>query len=92
MFDIVDEELQTRWLIWPFVWAICGNGDGEGEAGDGREDERSRRLQALVKLGWEHTEVRFVVPEEVDRMQTVPYLGRNLRRVLSGGDDSRGGD
>ena len=41
-------------------------------------------LQGLVKLDWEHTEVRFIKPDEMKSYQTVTDLGRSLSAALDG--------
>ncbi|MCJ1438972.1 Initiation factor 2B-like protein [Xylographa pallens] len=75
-YEILDEELDTRWTIWPFAWVLKGE-DGE-RVGSGEEG------RAMVRLDWEHTDVRFVRPEEVEGMRTVAHLEWSLRRVLRG--------
>ena len=37
-----------------------------------------------VRLDWEHTESRWVRPEEVSGMETVPELAEALARVYKG--------
>ncbi|MCJ1475827.1 Initiation factor 2B-like protein [Lambiella insularis] len=69
-YELVDAALATRWTIWPFVWMLRGEGGPE-------------KLQGMVRLGEEHSEVRFVRVEEVEGLETVEGLGRGLRGVLS---------
>ncbi|MCJ1390195.1 hypothetical protein MMC18_003053 [Xylographa bjoerkii] len=70
-YEILDAALETRWTIWPFAWTLVGVQDGEV----------GRRM---VSLDWEHTECRFVRPEEVGGMETVAHLERSLGRVVRG--------
>ncbi len=35
-----------------------------------------------IKLDWEHTEFRWILPEEVEAYDTVPKLNESLKRVL----------
>ncbi len=37
-----------------------------------------------VRLDWEHTEMRWVRPEEVSELETVPGLAKALSRVYKG--------
>jgi len=39
-----------------------------------------------IRLDWENLEMRWVLPEEIVQLQTVPALKEALERVLSGGD------
>lgn len=77
-YEIVDEELRTKWTIWPFAWMLRGEGGAE-------------ELQKMIRLDWEHTEVRFVRPEEVEGMQRVRHLERSLKGVLRGHFEADGG-
>ncbi len=43
---------------------------------------------ALVRTDWEHTEVRWVRPEEVARYETVPGLAEGLRRCYEAASGS----
>jgi len=36
-----------------------------------------------IRLDWENAEARWVLPEEVERLDTVPALAETLRRVLA---------
>lgn len=36
-----------------------------------------------IRLDWENTEMRWIRPEELDRLQTVPALRQTLERVFS---------
>jgi 8-oxo-dGTP pyrophosphatase MutT (NUDIX family) len=39
-----------------------------------------------IRLDWENVEMRWVLPEEIIQLQTVPALKEALERVLPGGD------
>lgn len=39
-------------------------------------------LAKSIKLGWEHTEVQFVKPAELDKHDHVPLLEIGMKRVL----------
>ena len=80
----MDEALDTRWTIWPFVWRIVGD-EEQREEREGDGEERDRRLQSLIQLDWEHESVVFVRPEEVEEMRTVDNLARSVRAVLEEG-------
>ena len=83
-FEIVDDGLETRWTIWPFVWRIVGDESTEEVMGEEGWEARDKRLQDLVRLDWEHDSVVFVRPEEVGGMRTVDNLGRSVKAVLDG--------
>ena len=53
-------------------------------SGDEGVEGAAKALQDMITLDWEHTEVRFVRPEEVGGMETVTNLDRSLRAVLRG--------
>ena len=77
-YEIYDKALGKRWQISAFAWLLVRNGvDG----GEGISEDEAKKM---IKLDWEHTEVRFVRPEEVDRMETVEHLGKSVRSVLGG--------
>jgi len=42
---------------------------------------RFRVRDPKVRLDWEHTEFRWILPEEIDQFVTVPQLGEVWRRV-----------
>ena len=90
-----------RWRICPFAWRLKGwevkgsgegRGDGEGRGGYekaiGIEEEERKALREKVVLDWEHTEWRLVRAEEVEDMQTVAHLGRTVRVLFGGGEES----
>jgi ADP-ribose pyrophosphatase YjhB (NUDIX family) len=37
-----------------------------------------------IKLNWEHSEYRWIEPNEMDRFDTVPNLDTGLKRILQG--------
>jgi len=39
-----------------------------------------------IRLDWENVEMRWILPEEIAQLQTVPALKETLERVLPGGD------
>ena len=39
-----------------------------------------------IEIDWEHSEYRFVRPEEVDALDHVPHLEKGLKRVVVGGE------
>ncbi len=39
-----------------------------------------------IRLDWEHVEMRWILPEEIVQLQTVPALKETLERVLPGDD------
>ena len=39
-----------------------------------------------IRLDWENLEMRWILPEEIVQLQTVPALKEALERVLPGGD------
>jgi 8-oxo-dGTP diphosphatase len=39
-----------------------------------------------IRLDWENVEMRWVLPEEIDQLKTVPALKEALERVLPGAD------
>lgn len=39
-----------------------------------------------IRLDWENLEMRWILPEEIVQLQTVPALKETLDRVLPGGD------
>jgi len=39
-----------------------------------------------IRLDWENVEMRWILPEEILQLQTVPKLKETLERVLPGGD------
>jgi len=39
-----------------------------------------------IALDWENVEMRWILPEEIAQLQTVPALKETLDRVLPGGD------
>jgi 8-oxo-dGTP diphosphatase len=61
---VVDEAIDTRWTVHPFLFEMVQPDD--------------------VRLDWEHTESRWVRPEEVSGMDTVPGLAEALSRVYRG--------
>jgi 8-oxo-dGTP pyrophosphatase MutT (NUDIX family) len=61
---VVDESIDTRWTVHPFLFEIVHPDD--------------------VRLDWEHTESRWVRPEEVSALETVPGLAEALSRVYRG--------
>ena len=77
-YEVLDEEegAGKRWRIWVFAWLLVK----EGEGGFWSKEE----AEGMVRLDWEHTECRFVRPEEVEGMETVAHLGRSVKRVLEG--------
>ncbi|MCJ1335894.1 hypothetical protein MMC09_001168 [Bachmanniomyces sp. S44760] len=79
-FEISDEDISTNWTIYPFVWKIVGEPHLQGLKNQASDEE----LQGLVKLDWEHTEVRFIKPDEMKSYQTVTDLGRSLSAALDG--------
>jgi 8-oxo-dGTP pyrophosphatase MutT (NUDIX family) len=70
-FELVDDKYNTLWTIYPFVWRIVA-----------RKGETDEELQKKVTIDWEHTEYKFVRPEEVENLDTVDNLGTSLRLVL----------
>ncbi len=78
--EVVDEGIGVRWRVHPFLLEVVSGalssrrkarlkpGLGAGEA------ER-------VRLDWEHVEARWVRPEEVRELETVPGLAEALERV-----------
>ncbi|MCJ1354524.1 MAG: hypothetical protein MMC33_004513 [Icmadophila ericetorum] len=69
--EIDDKDVGTKWKIYLFVWELLG-GKSEGD------------WMGKIRLDWEHTECRFVRLGDVDGMETVGHLGKNLRRALEG--------
>jgi len=38
----------------------------------------------LIETDWEHTEMKWIEPEDIDEYQTVPRLADTLRKLSSG--------
>jgi len=68
--ELVDEEIGTRWQIWPFVFSPLSFKSGED------------MMQAIV-LNEEHSEVQLFSMEELDEIDTVDGLPNTLRRVCA---------
>ena len=92
-YEIIDENLGKKWHVWVFAWVLLRKDvvarKGNKEEAPEREREMETEMGAeeargMITLNQEHTEVRFVRPEEVDGMQTVDSLGRSVRKVLEG--------
>ena len=82
---VVDEAIDTRWTVHPFLFELVTGGGEPGEdAGDLTGDLKVAPTGSL-RLDWEHTESRWVRPEEVSGMETVPGLAEALSRVYRGG-------
>ena len=81
---VVDEAIDTRWTVHPFLFEMVTEGGEPGEdAGDLTGDHKVAPTGSL-RLDWEHTESRWVRPEEVSGMETVPGLAEALARVYAG--------
>ena len=73
--EVVDESIGVRWTVHPFLFEMITD----------------RLKPVLLKLDWEHVEARWVRPEEVAEMDTVPGLAEALDRVYEhAGDETRG--
>lgn len=60
-FELVDEELQIKWVVHPFLFKV--NTD-------------------KVKIDWEHTEFKWIKPEEISKYKTPPFLKDVMESIL----------
>ena len=77
---VPDETIDTRWTVHPFLFEVVTGG---GEPGDDAGDLKVAPTGSL-RLDWEHTEMRWVRPEELPALETVPGLAEALARVYKG--------
>jgi len=81
---VLDETIDTRWTVHPFLFEMVTEGGEPGEdAGDLKGDLKGAPTGSL-RLDWEHTESRWVRPQEVPALETVPGLAEALARVYAG--------
>ena len=80
----------VRWMVHPFLFEVV-----RGALPSARKARLKTGLRAgeteEVRLDWEHVEARWVRPEEVRGLETVPGLAEALTRVYAEqGRKSRG--
>lgn len=66
----IDKDLSTQWKVHPFLFILSANSTEE-------EDEVLRKM----KINWEHTEYKWIKPEEIANQNTVPNLEKAWKRV-----------
>jgi 8-oxo-dGTP diphosphatase len=76
---VPDESIDTRWTVHPFLFEMVTEG---GEPGEGAGDLKVAPT-GLLRLDWEHTESRWVRPQDVAGLETVPGLAEALARVYT---------
>lgn len=64
------EDLSTQWKVHPFLFALSA----------GSVEEEDEILEGL-KINWEHTEYKWIKPEEITNYPTVPKLEKAWKRV-----------
>lgn len=65
--NFIDEELGTKWEVHPFLFTT--------------PREMEEEMLQNLKIDWEHTEFKWIKPEEITNHQTVPNLEKAWKRV-----------